>query len=293
MSAIRYIIGALALGLTVLSCEPSQDSKTPLGDLPTADFDYTFIDSNTILFESISTGDPFIYQWDIEGVGTYEGETAEIFISKMGTYNVTHNVFNQGGHASADETIEILRDAPQPCTGLAEFLTDCGSRDWKIAEQAGALWVGPADASQTWWAIPATGPTDRPCLFNDVWTFSDGGVMDYDTDGDVWCETYMGVSADGCFPESQLSGNLAPWQSGTHAFEVIPGAGVDGTDQIKVSGLGAFIGLPKASNGAEVTAPVSSVTYDVLSADTVGTDRYMEIEVNFGPGVWRFTLYSE
>jgi hypothetical protein len=44
-----------------------------------------------------SSGDPFLFNWDIEGVGTYTGESVEVFIGTMGTYDVTHTVFNQGG----------------------------------------------------------------------------------------------------------------------------------------------------------------------------------------------------
>jgi hypothetical protein len=59
-------------------------------------------------------------------------------------------------------------------------------------------------------------------------------------------------------------------------------------------GLGAFIGLPKAANGAETFVPISSITYDVLSAneDAATGVRTMEIEVNWGGGLWRFTLRS-
>jgi hypothetical protein len=65
-------------------------------------------------------------------------------------------------------------------------------------------------------------------------------------------------------------------------------------DQIQMLGLGAFIGLPKATNGAEVSVPVNSITYDVLSAneDAATGVRTMEIEVNWGGGLWRFTLRS-
>jgi hypothetical protein len=36
-----------------------------------------------------------------------------------------------------------------------------------------------------------------------------------------------------------------------------------------------------------------SVTYDILSMTDIAGDRYMEIECDFGGGLWRFTLYSE
>jgi hypothetical protein len=178
-----------------------------------------------------------------------------------------------------------------PCIGAMEWLTECSTRTWKLAPQAGALWVGP-DGNTTWWAIPATGPTDRPCLFNDEWIFTDDGTMEYDTKGDVYAETYYGVATEGCTDETNLTSPHDAWASGTHAFEIIP-ADSDHPDQLKVNGLGAFIGIPKAANGSEVSAPVTSVTYDILSMTDIGGDRYMEIEVDYSVGLWRFTLYSQ
>jgi hypothetical protein len=102
----------------------------------------------------------------------------------------------------------------------------------------------------------------------------------------------MGVTADGCHPESVLTGAQAAWGSGTHAFSLLP-ASATTPDQLKMEGLGAFIGLPKAANGGEVFSPINSITYDILSTneDANGV-RTMEIEVNWGNGLWRFTLQS-
>jgi PKD repeat protein len=95
-----------------IACEPSEAGHTELGALPQADYSLTYIDSNTVQLVSNSSGDPFLFNWDIEGVGTYTGESVEVFIGTMGTYDVTHTVFNQGGSASANGQIEILKDGP-------------------------------------------------------------------------------------------------------------------------------------------------------------------------------------
>jgi hypothetical protein len=104
----------------------------------------------------------------------------------------------------------------------------------------------------------------------------------------------MGVAADGCHPESVLTGAKVAWGSGSHAFSLIPAGGTVTRDQLKMEGLGAFIGLPKAANGGEVFAPINSITYDILwtNEDTATGVRTMEIEVNWGTGLWRFTLRS-
>lgn len=288
------LFAILGLAFAAVSCEPTVPGKTELGPLPTADYSLQFVDSNTVMLTSESSGDPFLYQWEVDGIGVFTGEEVEVFIPKMGVYDIKHTVINQGGHATAQGQVEILIDAAFVCAGTSEFLTDCTSRTWKLAPQAGALWVGPPDASSTWWAIGATGATDRPCAFDDEWTFNSDLEMIYDTKGDIWAETYMGVAADGCQPESILTGPKAAWASGTHGFEVLPGSGVNGVDQLKVIGTGAFIGLPKAANTGEVSNPVAEITYDILSMTDDGSTRYMEIEVNCGGSlIWRYTLYSE
>ena len=287
------LFSVLAATAALVACEPSVPGKTELGPLPTADYTMTYIDSNNIQLTSVNTGDPFLFQWEIDGVGTFEGEQADVFIPKIGVYDIKHSVFNQGGHATAEGQVEIFKDADFICAGAAEFLTDCTDRTWKLAPQAGSLWVGPSDASTTWWAIGGTAATDRPCAYDDEWTFNSDGDMIYDTQGDIWAETYMGVATDGCQPESVLTGPKAAWASGTHGFEIILGGGPNGEDQIKVNGMGGFIGLPKAANSGEVSSPVASITYDILSMTDDGTARYMEIQCNCTSLLWRFTLYSE
>jgi PKD repeat protein len=279
----------LAIGF--IACEPSEAGHTELGALPQADYTMTYIDSNNVQFTSNSTGDPFLFSWDIEGVGTYTGETVDVFIGSIGVYNVKHTVFNQGGSASTTGTVEIYKEGPPPCVGAMEWLTECSQRTWKIAPQAGALWVGSDDGVQ-WWAIDATGPTARPCTFNDEWTFEADGDMVYNSNGDFWGEPVMGFSPEGCFTESDFTASQEGWKSGTHGFEIIP-ATATSPEQLKVTGTGAFIGLHKVANDMEVGQPISAIIYDIVSMTEIDGDRYMEIDIDYGPGRWRFTLYSE
>lgn len=282
-----------AVGLmAAVACEPYEANKSELGALPTASFTVNMVDSNTVQLTSTATGDPFMYRWEVSNGTLAEGAEATVTISRAGTYTVKHYVFNQGGMAVDSAEVVISRDAAPPCTGLMEFMSGCTERTWKLAPIAGSLWVGPADGSQTWWAIGGTAANDRPCAYNDEWIFKADGSVIYDTKGDIWAETYMGVAADGCHPESVLTGAQVAWGSGTHAFTLIP-ATATAPDQLKMEGLGAFIGLPKAANGGEVFSPINSITYDILwtNEDANGV-RTMEIEVNWGGGLWRFTLQS-
>lgn len=282
------LLGIVVLGFT--ACEPNTGTKTELGALPVSDFSYTMVDSNTIALTSEASGDPFMFQWDIAGVGSFTGENVEVLIPLIGTYDITHTVFNQGGHASSMDQVEIFKDADLPCVGAIEYLTECTDRTWKLAPQVGALWVGP-DGNTTWWANGAADVAARSCLFNDEWVFHEDGTMEYNTNGDIWGEPYLGLT-EACHPDSSLAGALTAWGSGTHTYEIIA-ATADHPDQIRVIGTGAFMGIPKATNSGEVTTPVSEVTYDILWMTDQNNDRYMEVEVNFGGGLWRYTFYSE
>nr|MCS5595059.1 hypothetical protein [Porticoccaceae bacterium] len=58
---------------------------------------------------------------------------------------------------------------------------------------------------------------------------------------------------------------------------------------LTINGLGAHVGLPKVINGGELASPAdaaASVTYVVteLTADA------MTLDINFGPGYWRYKL---
>ncbi len=277
------------LGASLLFASCSEELPS-LGPSTVADYSLAYIDSNTVQLTSTATENPFIYKWEIEGIGEYEGNEIEVQISKAGTYVLNHTAVNQGGSDVKQGEFEIYKDIELPCSGTLQFLTNCSSRTWKLSPEAGALWVGP-DLSTTWWSSPASSPTDRPCLFNDQWILSEDGTFEYNAQGDVWGENYMGISPDQCVPETSLQAPFDAWGSGTHSFEFIP-ATADHPDQIQVNGLGAFMGIPKPTNSGEVNAPVTSITYDIISTYSQAGSDFMILEINFGSGIWRYLLKS-
>ncbi len=283
----RNFISFVIAAVVISSCS---DEIPSLGPITVADYTIEFIDSNNVKLTSIASENPFIYKWDIEDVGEYEGKEVEVQILSSGTYNFSHTVVNQGGSDLKTGQFEILKDLDVPCSGNLQFLTDCSNKTWQLSPEEGALWVGPNE-STTWWSSPSTSPIDRPCLFNDKWILSEDGTFEYDAQGDVWGESYMGISPDQCVPESALQSPHSAWTSAVHSFEFIPET-VDHPDQIKVNGLGAFIGIPKPTNNGEVSSPVTSITYDIINAYSQGGSDYIILEVNFGPGIWRYILKS-
>ena len=296
----------LAIGLLALAaaCQPFEPSHTELGDPPTASFTWTYgvdsigaPDSNRIELTSTATGSPFIYQWNSENGASAEGATASMVIAQEGTYTLTHTVFNQGGHDVDSTEVMIPYDLPQSgCDGAYKILTGCGSRTWSFRQVDSALWVGPVDRSSNWWYIGqfASAPDyGRPCFFNNTWTFNTDGDMVFETNGNVWGEGYVSPDPAACIPDSTLPAATAAWGPGTHTFEFIPGVNPGDRDQLKVSGLGAHIGLPKCANGAEVTAPQSQVIYDIYYAGQVNGEYLLGLEVNVGVALGRYTLIAQ
>ncbi len=280
----------LLIGLLFSACEPALEEKIDIGTPPSSSFSFDFIDLNNVKFNNTTTDEHFMISWDFGAQGVYSDEEVEINFPRAGTFDVKLTVFGKGGSTTKTETITITQDDPTACDAITMFLTGCGERVWKLNPDAGALWVGP-DANSSWWFNTASDVTDRDCDWNDRYTFKSDGKFDYAANGDLWGEDYTGFDPAACYPITDLAANLAAWGDGNHTYEIIPATATDPA-KLKVIGLGAFLGLRKAANGAEISAPISDITYDILEM-TVGTPNILHIEVNFGGGLWRFKLASE
>jgi len=117
-----------------------------------------------------------------------------------------------------------------------------------LAPEAGALWVGnydPTDPDATgiqWWANDETAVTERACLFDDEYVFHADGTFENVMDGETWLEAWQGVDSDQCgSPVAPHDGsNAATWE-------------VDAaTGSVTLTGLGAYLGLPKVVNAGEL-----------------------------------------
>ena len=149
---------------------------------------------------------------------------------------------------------------------------------WKLAQQAGALAVGPNQGDGSWWSNSANDLTVRSCFFDDSITFDANGNMMHYMDGSTWVEAWQGVASEQCgTPVAPHDG------SGTYTYTFA-------NNQLTVNGLGAHIGLPKAINGGEINDPanaVSSITYEISFG--VNGELIADIQsAGGGTGWWRF-----
>jgi hypothetical protein len=148
---------------------------------------------------------------------------------------------------------------------------------WKLDTDAGAG-VGPAAGDISWWNTNAAGVVEtRACWFDDIYEFdADGSFRNVQGD-ETWLEVWQGVAADSC------GAPVAPHDGSNNAiFEYDEEAGT-----LKLTGVGAHLGLAKTVNGAELTDPANapeSVTYQVL--DLTGDNLTVTIDTSPDGSAW-------
>lgn len=155
---------------------------------------------------------------------------------------------------------------------------------WKMAAQAAALGVGPGQGDISWWSNSNGDLTTRACYFDDEYIFGGDGSFQNVLGDETWLEPWQGVMAETC------GAPVAPHDatnSATWAYDDMAGT-------LTLSGTGAYLGLPKAVNGSELTNPAdapASVTYIVVFSNN-GNTMTADIEIA-GGGFWRFILEKE
>ena len=153
---------------------------------------------------------------------------------------------------------------------------------WKLAPEAGALWVGDAGNGQQWWANNETDVATRACLFDDVYGFHEDGMFHNDLGDATWLEGWQDASlGDG----AACGTPVAPHNGmGEHGWSYD-----DVENTITLTGIGAYLGIAKAINGAELGADSdvpSSRTYKIESLE----EERMQVSIVVGAGKWAFTF---
>ena len=134
--------------------------------------------------------------------------------------------------------------------------------------------VGSGQGSCEWWSY--TAPGDRGCLEDDLFVFNGDGSFQNIMGAQTWTETWQGVS-EGC------NAPVAP-HDGSNAATYSMANG-----EITLNGLGAFLGLSKVVNGAEIGNPAdaaTSITYALNSVD----NNALSVDIHVGGGWWRFNF---
>ena len=161
-----------------------------------------------------------------------------------------------------DDDESVVVTPPDNGGGTVEESPLAGT--WYIASEEASIAVMTADGSTVHWSLPAADVAKRGCLLDDKFIFGADGSFKNDVGDYTWIESWQGVGSEGCGVPISPSGTA----EGTFEY--------DG-DQITISGVGAYLGLPKVYNtgthqDVASISDASSVSYDVAEFDeTAGT----------------------
>lgn len=152
---------------------------------------------------------------------------------------------------------------------------------WKMSPIAASFGVGPGLGNISWYANGAGDLVARACYFDDDYVFNANGTFANVQGSQTWLEGWQGT--DGCgTPVAPHNGsNAATW-----AYDAT-------AKTLTLTGLGAYIGLPKVFNNGELTKPAdakSTITYTVT--EITSSSMTLDIKIN-GDGWWRFKLSKQ
>jgi hypothetical protein len=155
---------------------------------------------------------------------------------------------------------------------------------WKIAPQSGAFGVGPAIGDISWFSSTTDDITGRACFFDDEYVFNSDGSFQNILGSDTFLEGWQGSTPDACGSPVFPHDGTTP---ATYEYDESQGT-------MTITGKGSFLGLAKVNNAGELAAPADapdSIIYEVTEFDKVaGT---LTLDINFGPGYWRFKLVRQ
>jgi hypothetical protein len=231
----------------------------------------------------------------------YDGDASTITVSGLGAHIGLPKVINGAeidNTANAATSVVYMVSAMTDTTmtldiqvagtghwrfKLVKIVPSAIAGDWKLAPEAGALGVGDGLGNTGWWANGAGDVDTRSCLFDDIFRFGADGSFTNVMGDETWLEPWQGAAAESCgAPVAPHDGSNAA----TYVHDEV-------ANTLTVDGLGAHIGLPKVTNGAEIdnTANAATSVVYMVSAMTA-TTMTLDIQVA-GTGHWRYKLVKD
>jgi len=222
----------------------------------------------TIDFGSTADDDTDVFETSGPMVSfDYPKETATYTITVTASFPGQNDV-----SISKEHTITIVEPAP---TG------DGLTGTWRLAPESGALGVGPGLNNVSWWSSTSDDVATRACLFDDEYVFGADGSFQNIQGDQTWVEAWQGAAGEECgAPVAPHDGSAAA----TYTYDEAAGT-------ITINGAGAYLGLAKVINGAEIASPADaadSITY-IAAVSEDGLTLELDIEVA-GGGHWSFKL---
>lgn len=288
---LSWVLIAL-LALTVISSCKKDDDDPAVEVI--AGFTFVVDATNTMMVKFTNTSQNYTSSsWDFgDGETSTEANPTHTYDAE-GVYEVKLTVTGAGGTDLAKKDVAVV-DANAQLT----LLTGGDQKTWKLIRDVSTgrypLEVAP-DGGAIWWAFGLQEDlANRVCMLNDEWIFKANGEMVFDDKGDYWAEGNIfpegsnNICANSADPMVNVDGvDVSAWSSGTHQWAI------EG-NELTVTGLGAFIGIPKAATGAEVIVPQESVTYEIISLIEGTTADTLIVQTSYlagdTPAHWRAVL---
>jgi beta-glucanase (GH16 family) len=151
------------------------------------------------------------------------------------------------------------------------------SGNWKLSPISGSLGVGPGVGDKSWWSTDDAEVLTRACLYDDLYSFNSDGSFTNVMGDYTWIEEWQGPVGCGA-PVTPFDGS----NSASYSYDASAGT-------LTLTGLGAHIGLPKVINGAEISDVADAASSIIYTVSAI-SDTAMTLDINFGPGYWRFEL---
>jgi PKD repeat protein len=296
MKTFMKLSGAILFLLIVAQIMSCKKDKTPE---VIASFTYQVdaVDFKKVTFTSTSQNYSKL-SWNFGDNSAVSADANPVHIyAAIGDFIVSLTATSTDGSTTDVHNVTITLSDPN--AELTKLVGDV-SKTWKLIRDVSTgrypLQCGPYGTTDIWWAM-GKGNDDlanRPCIMNDEWTLGRDGSLVYVTNGDYWAEPGVYLPDNICASTAQMLGlngeDLSAWGDGTHTFAMTTGS----NPTLKAKGKGAFIGLCKLGNDAEVKLPQDSVTYNILAL-TDGTTDTLILEGQYQwdatpGGYWRFVL---
>jgi hypothetical protein len=146
---------------------------------------------------------------------------------------------------------------------------------WTFTQAAGAFVVGGSQGNADYFSSPAPGV--RPCQYDDEFVFNADGTFQNVLQTETWIEDWQ-VPPQGCGTPVAPHDGMTP---ATWAYSA---------GNITLTGVGAFLGLPKAVNGAELSSSpgliLTTTTRTYIVTTLTSTNMTLDILVGPPGGAW-------
>jgi hypothetical protein len=235
------------------------------------------------------------YDNDGDGIYNFEDNCIDVAnpnqedIDGDGIGDVCDDSDNDGIMDSEDNCVDVHNSNQEDidgdgigdvCDDVDNSLTIIGT--WKLAPESGAFGVGPALNDVSWFSSSSDDVTIRACLFDDEYVFNADGTFNNVLGADTWLEAWQGADPDDCgVPVYPHDG------SGAATYTINEAAG-----GVTIFGRGAYLGLAKVFNLAELESPAGAPDAITYMAAVNGDVLELDIEVA-GGGFWSFKLVRQ